>query len=92
MPTAHYTARCLLDCDYIKNHFRLITGDSRRRKELDVHPKVVKKITMFYTVKKIDGNDNATDAAVNDQSVILTILKRIKETRLKCSQGSVTVL
>ena len=47
---------------------------------------------MFYTVKKIDGNDNATDAAVNDQSVILTILKRIKQTRLKCSQGSVTVL
>ena len=47
---------------------------------------------MCYTVKKIDGNDNATDAAVNDQSAFLTILKKIKETRLKCSQGSVTVL
>ena len=92
MPAAHYTTRCLLDCDYIKNHYRLIAGDSSRRKELDVHPKVVKKIRMCYTVKKIDGNDNATDAAVNDQSAFLTILKKIKETRLKCSQGSVTVL
>ena len=43
-------------------------------------------------MKKPDAEDNATDAS-NDQSMfVLTILEKIKETRLKFSQGSVTVL
>ena len=41
---------------------------------------------------KLDA-DNAIAEADNDQSMfILTILEAIKETRLKCSQGSVTVV
>ena len=43
-------------------------------------------------LKKLDTNDNATDAGDNDQSrFVLTILEKIKEARLKFSQGSVTV-
>ena len=44
-------------------------------------------------LKKLDANDNATDAADSDQSMfVLTILEKNKEARLKFSQGSVTVL
>ena len=38
--------------------------------------------------KKQDDDVNATDEAGNDQSMfVLTILEKIKETRLKSSQG-----
>ena len=30
-----YTSGCLVDYDYIKNHYRLITVDLSRQKELD---------------------------------------------------------
>ena len=44
-------------------------------------------------LKKLGGNDNATDDCDNGQSMfVLTILEKIKETRLKFSQESVTVL
>ena len=44
-------------------------------------------------MKKLDANANATDAGDYDQSMfVLTILENIKETRLKFSKGSVTVL
>ena len=44
-------------------------------------------------LKVLDDDDNATEEASNDQSMfVLTILERNKETRLKFSQGSVTVL
>ena len=43
--------------------------------------------------KKLQTEDNATDGRDNDQSMfVLAILEKIKETRLKFSQGSVTVL
>ena len=43
--------------------------------------------------KKLDANYNVADAAGKDESMfILTILEKIKETRLKFSQESVTVL
>ena len=45
-----------------------------------------------WTIKKIDTNHNATDAKDNGQSMfVLTILEKIKEMRLKFSQGTVTV-
>ena len=44
---------------------------------------------IFGQLKKLDANDNATE---NDQSMfVLTILEKIKETGIKCSQGSITV-
>ena len=36
-----YTTGCLLDYDYIKNHYRLIAVDLRRQKGLDADPKDV---------------------------------------------------
>ena len=43
-------------------------------------------------LKKLDGDGNASDAGNNQSMFILIILEKIKETRLKLSQGSVTVL
>ena len=41
----------------------------------------------------LDADDNVTDAGDNDRSIfVLIILEKIKETRLKFSQGCVTVL
>ena len=48
---------------------------------------------MIGQLRKIDADDIATDRGDNYQSMfILTILKKIKKTRLKFSQRSVTVL
>ena len=33
-----YTTGCLLDYEYIKNHYRLIEVDLSRQKELDADP------------------------------------------------------
>ena len=42
--------------------------------------------------EKLHNNDNSLDAS-NDQSIfVLTILKKLKKSILKFSQGSVTVL
>ena len=38
-----YTTGCLLDYDYIKNHYRLIAFDLSRQKELDADQKQFKK-------------------------------------------------
>ena len=63
-----------------------------RQKELDADPKAIQQIEFVGKVKKLDHNENDTDAG-NDQSMfVLAILEKIKETRLKFSQGSVTVL
>ena len=50
-----YTTACLLDYDYIKNHYRLITFDLSRQKELDGDQKALKQIEFFGQLKKIDG-------------------------------------
>ena len=87
-----YTTGCLLDCDCIKNHYRLIPFDLSRQKELDADPKAIKQIEFVEQVKNLGDDNNATDAG-NDQSMfILMISEKIKETRLKFSQESVTVL
>ena len=36
-----YTAGCLLDYEYTKNHYRLIAVDLSRQKELDADPKAI---------------------------------------------------
>ena len=73
-----------------KNHYRLLAVDLSKQKELD--PKSIQLVKFLGEIKKLDVNDNATDAG-NDQSMfVLTILEKIKGTRLKLPQGSVTVL
>ena len=78
-----YTNGCLLDYDYIKNHYRLIAADLSRQKGLDADSKAVQQMGFFGQLK---NPDNAT--ADNGSMFALTILERI----LKFSQGSVTVL
>ena len=36
-----YTTGCLLEYEYIKNHYRLIAVDLRSQKELDADPKTI---------------------------------------------------
>ena len=84
-----YTNGCLLGYDYIKNHYRLITIELSRQKQLRCCSKSNSTNRICWTIRKTSYN--ATNAG-NDQSMfILTILEKIKETTLKFSQGSVTV-
>ena len=47
-----YTSGCLVDYDYIKNHYRLITVDLSRQKELDAESNWIKQIENFKQLKK----------------------------------------
>ena len=82
-----YTTGYLLDYGYVKNHYRLIAVDLSRQKELDAHPKAIQQIKFIRELKKLNNANN------NPESMfVLTILGKIKETRLTFSQGSVAVL
>ena len=72
---------------YLKS-FKLIAIGLRRQKQLNANPKAIQQIDFVGQVKNVDGM-NADGA---ESIFILTILERIKETRLKFSQESVTVL
>ena len=69
----------MLDYDCIKNHYRLTAVDLSRHKELDSDSKVMQP----------NNPDDST--VVNESMFALTILEKIKETRLKFSQGSLTI-
>ena len=77
----------MLDYDYIKNHYKLLAVDLSRQKELDAHLKASQQTEFVEQLKNADGITTDTT-----QNVILTILEKIKETRLKFSQRSVTAL
>ena len=78
----------MLDYHYIKNHFRIITIDLSRQKELDHDPKAIRQIEFVGLFKNTDGvNPDCTQTMF-----VLTKLEKIKETRLIFSQGSITVL
>ena len=47
-----YTTGCLLDYNYIKNHFRLIAVDLSRQKELDADLKVIQQTEFVGQLKK----------------------------------------
>ena len=87
-----YAIGCLLGYDYIKNHYRLIAVDLSRQKNLDTDPKAIHQIEFVGQLKNLGDNGNDKDVG-NDQSMfVLTILENIKDTWLKFSLGSVTVL
>ena len=69
------------------NTSKLTTVDLHRQKELDADPKAIQQIDFVGHLKNIDDwNADGT------QSFCFTNLENIKQTRLKFSQGSVTVL
>ena len=77
-----------MDYEYIKNHYRPVAVDFSRQNELDVDLKAIQQIE-FILQLKIDDGENVDGA----QSVfVIIILEKIKEMRLKFSQGSITVL
>ena len=70
-----YTTRCLLDYDYIKKNYRLISIDLSWQKELDAGPKAI-QIEFVGELRKLGNNDNAD----NDKSMfVLKFLDKIKE-------------
>ena len=69
------------------NTSKLTTVDLHRQKELDADPKAIQQIDFVGHLKNIDDwNADGT------QSFCFTNLENIKQTTLKFSQGSVTVL
>ena len=84
----NYTTGCLLDYDYIKNYYRLKAVDLNKQKELDADPKAIQQIEFVEQLKNVDG----VNADGTQNMFILTTLEKVKETRLKFSQGSLTVL
>ena len=77
----------MLDYDYIKNHYRLKAADLSSQKELVADQKVIQQIEF---VGKLKDPDNATVA--NESMIVLTILEKNKERRLKFSHRSIIVL
>ena len=63
-----------------------------RQKELDADPKANQQIEFVGQLKKLNDNGNATDIDPDQNMFVLTILEKIKETRLKFSQGNVKIL
>ena len=65
----------------------LLAVDLSRQKELDANPKAIQQIEFLGQLK------NPNNAILANKSLfVLTILEKIKEAKLKFSQGSVTVL
>ena len=50
-----YSTGCLLNYDFIKNHYRLMAVDLSRQKELDADPKAIKQTEFVGQLKNIDG-------------------------------------
>ena len=70
----------------------LIAVDLSRQKESDADPQLIQQIELVGQLKELGDEGNATDASNDQYMFLLTISEKIKETRLKFSQGSVTVL
>ena len=55
---------------------------------MDADQKAIRQIEVFGQLK----NTNGVNTDGTQSMFVLTILEKIKETRLECSQGSITVL
>ena len=62
--------------------------DLSRQKESDTKPKAIQQIEFVGQLKNIDG----INADGTQSMFILTVSEKLKETRLKFSQRSVTVI
>ena len=69
-------------------HKKSLKINSHWQKELDTDPKTIQQIEFVGKFKNVDGiNGDGTE-----YMFVSTMLEKIKETSLKFSQGSVTVL
>ena len=78
----------MLDYEYNKNYNNSMAIDLSRQKELDADQKAIQQIEFVGKWKNVDG----VNADGTQSMFILTILEKIKETRLIFFQESVTVL
>ena len=72
----------------MKHRYRLTAFDMSKQKELDAYPKVIQQVEFVGQLKNTDG----VDVDGKQSMSALTILEIITGTRLKFSQGRVTVL
>ena len=72
--------------------FAGIAVDLSRQRQLDADSKAIQQIEIVGQLKKLDAAAAADDDDDDESMFILTILVKIKETRLKYSQGNVTIL
>ena len=71
-----------------QKHYRLKALDLSRQEELDDDQKTIQQTEFVGELRNVDG----INADGTQSMFVLTILEKIKETRLKFSQGSITVL
>ena len=63
----YYTTDCLLDCNYFKHYFTMITNDLSKQETLDADPKAIQQINV---TRNLDRAANAT---------VIFIIKRAKD-------------
>ena len=73
-----YTTGCLLDYQYLKDHYQSVAVDISKQKELDADPRAIQQIE-FY-------------GKLGTKSQVCTILKESKETVLEFYKGTAKVL
>ena len=71
-----YTTGCLLDYQYFKNHYQLITVDISKQKDAD--PRVIQQIEFYGKLRT--------------NSQVCTVLEKSKETMLEFYKGTANVL
>ena len=72
-----YTTGSLLDYNYSKKHYKLVSVDLSKQKELDADPRAIQHIEFKYTL--------------GTNSTIYWVLKKSKETILEFYKGTVKV-
>ena len=72
-----YTTGSLLDFNYFDKHYKLITVDLSKQKELDADPRAIQQIEFKYMIET--------------SSIIYLVLEKSKETILKFYKGTVKV-
>ena len=72
--------------------FAGIAVDLSKQRQLDADSKAIQQIEIVGQLKKLDAAAADNDDDDDESMFILTILVKIKETRLKYSQGNVTIL
>ena len=63
-----------------------------RKKELDADPNAVQEEEFVGQLNNLDDDNNAADVGDNQSMSVLIILEKIKQTRIKFSHESLTVL
>ena len=73
-----FTAGCLLDYKYYKDHYTLITVDLSKQKELDADPRAIQQMECYGMLKT--------------NSQVCTVLEKSEETVLEFYKGTAKVL